>query len=176
MEFKWKIILCGASAVGKTALIKRFITNSFLNSYELTIGVAITTKIIELSSDNKVTLNIWDIAGQERFKSIRSTFYGGVVGALVVFDLTREDTYIEVTKEWVNELMQFAGRPIPFVLIGNKLDLIQETGDVVDRAAARAFAEERESIYIETSAMTGAMVDEAFLELIDRIMATQMQA
>ncbi|HMF31166.1 MAG TPA: Rab family GTPase [Candidatus Lokiarchaeia archaeon] len=173
-DFKYKTILCGAAAVGKTALIKRFVSNQFVNSYVLTIGVEVTSKIIELASGNSVTLSIWDVAGQERFKEIRPTFYKGAVGGLVVFDLTRNDTYEEATHEWLGELQQFINPSVPFVLIGNKLDLVAEVGSAVDRDAARAFAEDHGSIYIETSALDGTMVDEAFVELIDRILTQQI--
>ena len=86
---------------------------------------------------------------------------------MLVFDLTREQTYIEIRK-WLTEIRQFAGQ-IPFVLIGNKADLIEDVGVVIDRDEARSFAESEGSIYIETSAKTGINVDEAFTELTRRI-------
>jgi Ras-related protein Rab-11A len=174
VDFKWKTVLCGPAAVGKTSLIKRFVSNTFLQSYQLTVGVEVTTKAIDLPSGNSVTLSIWDIAGQARFKEIRPTFYKGAVGALLVFDLTREETYEEIINTWLAEFKSLTSETAPFVLIGNKLDLVAEVGAAVDRDAARAFAEEQGSIYIETSALDGTMVDEAFVELIGRIMAQQL--
>jgi len=120
------------------------------------------------------TLSIWDIGGQQRFEFIRSTFYKGAAGALLVFDLTREQTYIEV-KKWLTEIRQFAGQDIPFVLIGNKYDLLEDVGEVIDRDEARALAESEGSIYIETSAKTGINVDEAFTELTRRIIESRTQ-
>ncbi|TFG02276.1 MAG: GTP-binding protein [Promethearchaeota archaeon] len=167
-SFKLKVLLTGAAAVGKTSLVQRFIKNRFAANYKLTVGVDILTKDVEFRSGEIATLSIWDIGGQQRFEFIRSTFYKGAAGALLVFDLTREQTYTE-TRKWLTEIRQFAGENIPFVFIGNKLDLLEDVGEVIDRAEARSFAEGEGSIYIETSAKTGENVDEAFTELTRRI-------
>jgi len=167
-SFKLKVLLTGAAAVGKTSLVQRFIKNRFAANYKLTVGVDILTKDVEFRPTEIATLSIWDIGGQQRFEFIRSTFYKGAAGALLVFDLTREQTYTE-TRKWLTEIRQFAGENIPFVLIGNKVDLIEDVGMVIDRKEAEAFAKKEGSIYIETSAKTGIHVDEAFSELTRRI-------
>ena len=167
-SFKLKVLLTGAAAVGKTSLVQRFIKNRFAANYKLTVGVDILTKDVEFRPSEIATLSIWDIGGQQRFEFIRSTFYKGAAGALLVFDLTREQTYME-TRKWLTEIRQFAGENIPFVLIGNKVDLIEDVGMVIDRKEAEAFAKKEGSIYIETSAKTGIHVDEAFSELTRRI-------
>jgi len=167
-SFKLKVLLTGAAAVGKTSLVQRFIKNRFAANYKLTVGVDILTKDVEFRPSEIATLSIWDIGGQQRFEFIRSTFYKGAAGALLVFDLTREQTYTE-TRKWLTEIRQFAGENIPFVLIGNKVDLIEDVGMVIDRKEAEAFAKKEGSIYIETSAKTGIHVDEAFSELTRRI-------
>jgi small GTP-binding protein len=166
-SFKLKVLLTGAAAVGKTSLVQRFIKNRFQANYKLTVGVDILTKDVEFRPGEIATLSIWDIGGQQRFEFIRSTFYKGAAGTLLVFDLTREQTYTEIRK-WLTEIRQFAGQ-IPFVLIGNKADLMEDVGEVIDRDEARSFAESEGSIYIETSAKTGINVDEAFTELTRRI-------
>lgn len=166
--FKLKVLLTGAAAVGKTSLVQRFIKNRFAVNYKLTVGVDILTKDVEFRSGEIATLSIWDIGGQQRFEFIRSTFYKGAAGALLVFDLTREQTYTE-TRKWLTEIRQFAGKNIPFVLIGNKADLLEDVGMVIDRNEASSFAGKEKSIYIETSAKTGINVDEAFAELTRRI-------
>lgn len=173
-SFKLKVLLTGAAAVGKTSLVQRFIKQRFAANYKLTVGVDILTKDVEFKQGEVATLSIWDIGGQQRFEFIRSTFYKGAAGALLVFDLTREQTFIEV-KKWLTEIRQFAGQDIPFVLIGNKYDLLEDVGEVIDRDEARALAEGEGSIYIETSAKTGINVDDAFTELTRRIIESRTQ-
>ena len=167
-EYVFKLILIGPGAVGKTSLLQRFVHNKFSEGYELTIGVDFLSKEVEIAPGEKTRLTIWDIGGQDRFKFMRSRFYDGASGALLVFDLSRAQTYKEVRK-WLKEFRQFAGEKIPFVLIGNKSDLIADVGEVIDRAEAKSFAENENSIYIETSAKTGDNVEDAFTKLVQRM-------
>jgi small GTP-binding protein len=167
-SFKLKILLIGAAAVGKRSLIQRFIKNRFAANYKLTVGVDILTKDVEFRSGEIATLSIWDIGGQQRFEFIRSTFYKGAAGILIIFDLTREQTYIQARK-WLAEIKEFTEEKIPFVLIGNKVDLLDNLRATIDRNRAQLFAEKQGSIYIETSATTGVNVDEAIQELTRRI-------
>jgi Ras-related protein Rab-11A len=168
---KLKIILAGSPAVGKTSLIQRFVKNRFAANYKLTFDVDILTKDVELRNGKIVNLSIWDIGGQERFEFVRSTFYKGASGALLVFDLTREPTLLD-SKKWLTEIRQFAGRNLPFVLIGNKADLMELR--TVGENDARKFAESEGSIYIETSAKTGVNVNDAFFKLTNNIIGPKL--
>ncbi len=141
----------------------RFIKSRFQTDYKLTVGVDILTKDVEIDNNQICTLSIWDIGGQERFSFIRSTFYKGAAGALLVFDLSRAATW-DAIKNWRAEVKQFAG-DVPFVLIGNKMDLIQDVGEVIDRDECREYAESQDSIYVETSAKQNVNVAEAFVSL-----------
>jgi len=152
------MLLLGDAAVGKTSLIKQYIKGSFAKDYKMTIGTDIFTKDV-VTDEHTITLSIWDIAGQERFKFFRQSFYRGSSGAMVVFDLTRYPTFNPNVVNWLKELWGFTGR-IPIVLIGNKVDLADlrnvREGDV------QSFADKIPCPYIETSAKTGIHVDEAF--------------
>jgi Ras-related protein Rab-4B len=170
MEYQYKVILIGPSAVGKTSLLDRFIHNQFSQSYKLTIGVDFMNKDITIG-DSTVKLNIWDIGGQDRFKAVRKSFYSGVSGALSIFDLTRAATYEGVIDKWYPEMMQFASSEVPFILIGNKKDLIGDIGQAIESNIPEEFAAKNESIYIETSAKTGENVEEAFIKLAQRILS-----
>ena len=141
----------------------RFIKSKFQNDYKLTVGVDILTKDIELDNGNICTLSIWDIGGQERFSFIRSTFYKGAAGAILVFDLSRTATWDEV-KNWRAEVKQFAG-DIPFILVGNYLERLGEVGEDIDRDECSKYAESQGAVYVETSSKDSAHVEEIFLTL-----------
>ena len=101
IDYAFKVILIGPGAVGKTSLLQRFVHNKFLERYELTIGVDFLSKDVDVNGIN-IRMTIWDIGGQERFKFMRNRFYDGANGALLVFDLTRSNTYTEI-KKWLKE-------------------------------------------------------------------------
>jgi len=168
---KSKIVLLGAAAVGKTSLLLRFVNDVFNSDYAATIGAKFLSKEIELgliNRDEKAQLTIWDIAGQPRFEDLRTTFYRGASGALLIYDLTRENTFDEL-ETWYRELTNVLSEDTPIVLIGNKLDLVQKGDRAVDPEKAQTFAKSKNMIYIETSAKTGNNVDEAFFKLTQLI-------
>ena len=168
MEFAYKVIIIGPGAVGKTSLLNRFVHNEFTLKYKLTIGVDFLTKKLEYKPSQIVKLNIWDIGGQERFKFLHRSFYEGALGALLVFDLTREQTFSGM-KIWLSEMRGLIKNDIPKVIIGNKTDLIPDIGHIIDRDEVAKYAKNENCFYIETSAKTGENVEKAFLELIHRI-------
>lgn len=164
LDYSFKIILIGPGAVGKTSLLNRFVQNAFSDSYKLTLGVDFLVKGLELEHGIRAKLNIWDIGGQKRFDFMRRQFYKGAKGALLIFDLTRAETYTEM-REWLSDLQTSVEEEVPFLLVGNKADLIEETGEIVDRLEVQKFAENENSLYLETSAKTGYNVEEAFKSL-----------
>lgn len=169
-NFKIKILLTGAAASKESDLLNDLIKSKFSTNYKLTVGVDIMTKDVEFQPGEYATLTIWDIGGQHEFDFVRSTFYKGASGVLVVFDLTREETYEEV-KNWLADIRKFTEKDIPFALIGNKADLIEKAGEVLDREKARELAEDDGMIYIETSTKTEELdkLEEAFIELTRKI-------
>jgi Ras-related protein Rab-11A len=173
-SFKLKIILIGRD-LAKNRLINRIIKNRYAANYKLTVGVDILTKDVEFNLNDYATLSIWDISLQQRFEFVRSTFYKGAAGALLIFDLTREQTYIEARK-WLTEIRQFSNENIPFVLIGNKADLLEEVGEVIDRDEARAFAEREDGLYVEASPNDINVVEDAVNVLTRRIIGLRSRS
>ncbi|WEU39728.1 MAG: GTP-binding protein [Candidatus Odinarchaeum yellowstonii] len=160
-HFVFKVLLLGDGAVGKTSLISMFTKGFIKQDYKMTIGVDIMAKTVKV--DDKIAkLSIWDLAGQQRFKAIRSAFYGGVAGAMLVFDLTRALTFKNLVN-WLQELYQFGNPECPTVIIGNKCDLV-ELRDV-RQEDIDWFVSEIGSEYIQTSAKTGENVENAFISL-----------
>ncbi len=167
-ELSFKVIVIGPAAVGKSSLIRRFIEDKFTLTYKFTIGVDFSTKIIEYAPGKKARATIWDIGGQDRFKTLRRNFYEGTHGAIVVFDLSRAQTFSKM-KEWVSDMNQLLEEKVPLVILGNKVDLIPEIGDVIDKEEPKLYADKMDSTYIETSAKSGENIQKAFVELTKKI-------
>ena len=167
-----KVIVLGDGAVGKTSIVHRYVTDKFQKRYNATIGVDILNKNVKITKDGtdyEVNLNLWDIGGQDSFKLVRGKFYKQAIAALLIFDVTNKKSF-ENLSEWIKEAIanveQEAG--IPFVLIGNKIDL----GDarVISSEEIQQKAKELKiSLIIETSAVTGEGIDKAFNYLAQTI-------
>lgn len=104
-----KIILIGESAVGKTSIINQYVNEEFTNEVAATLGASFSTKVIDLSPELSYSLNIWDTAGSEKFRSMNKFFYRDAVIALLVFDVTRKKTFEEIKKFWIDELKKEGG-------------------------------------------------------------------
>lgn len=162
--FEFKVLLVGDPAVGKTSLILRFVEDRFDKEYKASIGVDIMSRTINIE-DKVARLVIWDIASQEKFRRFRSSFYQQANGIFVVFDLTRQET-LKSVDGWVQEVRAHT-ESIEMVLIGNKSDLIPHRQ--VSRQAIQDWVQRHSCPYIETSALTGEAVDEAFQKLTKKM-------
>ena len=157
-SYTFKLLLLGDGAVGKTALVHRFVHGKFQKAYLMTIGMEPYSRY-ETINGQKICYSLWDIAGQDRFKVMRGMFFRGAMGSLVVFDLTRRQSF-ENTVNWINEAKAESPDQI-FILVGNKNDL--EDMREISTEEGQAKADELGAIdYIETSALTGDNVAEAF--------------
>ncbi|MFX1371860.1 MAG: GTP-binding protein [Promethearchaeota archaeon] len=168
-EYTFKILVIGPAAVGKSSLIRRFVDNEFSLQYKFTIGVDFMTKNIINRQNQSIRLTIWDIGGQDRFKVLLRSFYDGAHGAIVVFDLSRPYTYLKM-KDWISDMYKIMQKRIPIVILGNKLDLISEIGETIDRNELFQYTEKERYFYLETSAKTGENVENAFTEITQRIL------
>ena len=120
-DYLFKVVLIGDSGVGKSNLLSRFTKNEFSLESKSTIGVEFATRSIRVD-DKVVKAQIWDTAGQERYRAITSAYYRGAVGALLVYDVTRQSTY-ESVRRWLKELRGHTDSNIVIMLVGNKADL-----------------------------------------------------
>ncbi|MFW9969544.1 MAG: Rab family GTPase [Candidatus Odinarchaeota archaeon] len=168
IEYHFKVIVIGPGGVGKSSLIRRFVENKFTFNYKFTIGVEISSKMVEYEKGSSARLTIWDIGGQDRFKVVRHNFYEGTHGALVVFDISRAETFLNM-QEWISDMKNILEKDVPFIILGNKSDLISEIGESINVSEPKQFAGKADSKYIETSAKSGNNVEEAFAELTKRI-------
>ena len=161
----FKILIIGESGVGKTCFLLRYAENSFVANHLLTIGIDFKIKVIEIEGKN-IKLQIWDTAGQDRFRTITKTYYKGSHGVILVYDVCDERSFGNV-KNWVNQIEQNAKSSICKVLVGNKCDKAER---VITEEQGRKLAEEYNMKFYETSAKTGQNVEEAFTYLTGEIL------
>jgi len=166
--YNFKVIVIGPSAVGKTSIINRFVNDTFSMKYQFTMGVDFLAKTVVLESGQIVKLTIWDIGGQERFEFLQRSFYAGANGAILVFDLSREHTFIEIDK-WLKDFRKQMANDVPYILLGNKSDLIPQIGEIIDRNEIFNYIKVQKAIFLDTSAKTGEKIETAFNQLIDQM-------
>ncbi|CAD5182088.1 unnamed protein product [Musa acuminata subsp. malaccensis] len=165
IDYVFKIVVIGDSAVGKTQLLGRFTKDEFFLDSKSTIGVEFQTRTLVLNR-KRIKAQIWDTAGQERYRAITSAYYRGALGAMLVYDITKRQTFDHVVR-WIDELRANADNSIVVMLIGNKSDLAKSR--VVSTEDAMEFAEEQGLFFSEASALSGDNVETAFLRLLEEI-------
>ncbi|KAL3627316.1 Ras-related protein RABA5a [Castilleja foliolosa] len=164
-DYLFKIVLIGDSAVGKSNLLARFARDEFYPNSKSTIGVEFQTQKMEING-KEVKAQIWDTAGQERFRAVTSAYYRGAVGALVVYDISRRQTFESVGR-WLNELHTHSDMNVVTILVGNKSDL-REAREVTT-GEGKALAEAQGLFFIETSALDSSNVASAFQTVVKEI-------
>ena len=157
-EYKLKVVVVGDSGVGKTNLIKRFINDTFNKDSKATVGVEFLSKTY-LINQEVFKIEIWDTAGQERYKAITTTYYKGAKGALIVYDITRKETFDSVDR-WISELNNSGDKNMTMLLIGNKCDLDSQRQVTKEQGEEKAKA--FKVAFLETSASSGENLDVAF--------------
>ncbi|MHA1935141.1 MAG: Rab family GTPase [Candidatus Thorarchaeota archaeon] len=162
-DYRFKIVMLGDGAVGKTALTTRFTQEQFDADYKRTIGSDFAIKRLEIpETDTNVTLQVWDLAGQPRFEIVRQGFYRGARGGLLVYDVTRRRTFLNA-ENWKEEAFKNLQREIPLVVVANKVDLVDSR--IVTPEEGKKYAEKHRHLYVESSALTGENVEQAYTSL-----------
>jgi len=161
-----KICLLGEANVGKTSLVYRYIENKFRENYKSTLGVNLLKKDLYINDYGNVSMQIWDLGGQESFKSLRKLYLEGANGALVIYDCTKRKTF-EKLIGWIEDFKQARGEE-PLLLLGNKTDL--KNNIKINETEGIDFASENNMKFLSTSAKTGLNVEEAFIKLTKNIL------
>eukprot|EP00271_Cylindrocystis_brebissonii_P005166 TRINITY_DN17113_c0_g1_i1.p1 TRINITY_DN17113_c0_g1~~TRINITY_DN17113_c0_g1_i1.p1 ORF type:complete len:209 (-),score=32.71 TRINITY_DN17113_c0_g1_i1:215-841(-) len=165
----FKLLLIGDSGVGKSCLLLRFTSDAF-DDMSPTIGVDFKLKLLTLDG-KRLKLTIWDTAGQERFRTLTSSYYRGAHGIILVYDVTKRETFTDLSEIWLKEVEMYSTNPdCVMMLVGNKVD--QESMRQVRREEGVAFARQHGCLFLECSAKTRLNVQQCFQELVRKILDT----
>ena len=164
-DMLFKLILLGDSAVGKTNILSKYLRDEFDQNSKSTVGVEFSTRNIKIDS-YIIKVQIWDTAGQERYRSITNAYYKGAKGGLLIFDLTRRATFDSIDK-WIPDLKTNGDENMVIILIGNKNDLKEQREVSTEEGENKA--KMFKMAYMETSALDGNNIENAFNELINTV-------
>ena len=162
----YKILVLGDTSVGKSCLLLRFCDNSFQEAHLTTIGLDFRLKTINLKDDRKVKIQIWDTAGEDRFRSITRNYYKGAKGILLIFDVTEKETFTHV-RDWIERIHEESPEGITICLVGNKIDMNESR--VISNEEGKKIADEFKIPYFETSAKSNIGVEEVFTYLVKEV-------
>ncbi|KAK9124111.1 hypothetical protein Sjap_013713 [Stephania japonica] len=166
-DFSFKILLIGESGVGKSSLLISFISNS-VEDLSPTIGVDFKIKQLTVGG-RRLKLTIWDTAGQERFRTVTSSYYRGAHGIVLVYDVTRRETFTNLSEVWAKEVNMYStNQDCIKILVGNKVD--KDIDRAVSKEEGIALAEEHGCLFLECSAKTQKNVHQCFEELALKIL------
>ena len=166
-DIVYKVLLLGDSSVGKTCFLLRYCDKTFQDAHLSTIGLDYRLKSMTLKNKKNIKLQIWDTAGQDRFRAITKNYYKGANGIILIYDVTNLQTF-ENVKNWITQIREEANKNVVIFLAGNKADLPEESR-AVQKEDGQKMAEEYNIPFQETSAKEGINVNETFQELVEKI-------
>ena len=164
-ELLYKILLLGDSSVGKTCFLLRYTENTFQEIHMSTIGLDYKLKNVQLDDGKMVKIQIWDTAGQDRFRSITRNYYKGAHGIILIYDVTSRKTF-ENVRNWLTQIKEEVTDKVTIILIGNKIDNVE--GRKVTTEEGQNMAKEYGLNFFETSAKSGINIDSAFNEMVKK--------
>ena len=164
-ELLYKILLLGDSTVGKTCFLMRYTDNTYQEIHMSTIGIDNKFKDVELEDGKKVKIQIWDTAGQDRFRSITKNYYKGAHGIILIYDITNKKSF-ENVRTWINQIKEEVSEKVSIILVGNKID--DEEHRVVATEDGEKIAKELGLMFFECSAKSGVNIDSTFNELVKK--------
>ena len=159
----FKVVLVGESGVGKTSIITQFIDQTFQEDIQSTTGGTFSTKSVVCDGGKILKFEIWDTAGQEKYRSLTTMFYKDANAAVMVYDVTRKDSFEEMKNYWANQIKENSPENIILAIAANKSDLIEQ--ETVDEEEARNFAKELNAIFVTTSAKSSEGINSLFEEI-----------
>jgi len=162
----FKVLMIGDAGVGKSSMLLRFTDDSFDDHIQSTIGVDFKVKHLDVAG-KRIKLTIWDTAGQERFRTLTSSYYRGAQGVVLVYDVTRRDSF-ENLEQWLKEVKMYSpnnGEGVVKLLVGNKVDLDRKVG----REEAEDWARSQGMLFLEASAKTKTGIRQCFMEVVNKI-------
>ncbi|EDO45912.1 predicted protein [Nematostella vectensis] len=165
-KYSFKVLVVGDPGVGKTSLIRRFTKGYFCDNSSSTVGVDVGTRVLDIHGD-RVKLQCWDTAGQEKFRGITQSYYRNADAVILVFDITNRGTFASIP-QWLMNVQKYTNKNILKVLVGNKTDLKGASRKVNTRSAAN-LAEFEELLYLETSAKWDDNVEVLIAELAEQL-------
>ena len=160
----YKIVLIGESGVGKTSLISQLMDQTFQLDQQSTTGGTFSTKTALCDNSRILKLEIWDTAGQERYRSLTTMFYKDANAAVLVYDITRKDSFEQLEEYWTKQIKENSPSDIILAVCGNKSDLIEK--EDVNEDTARKFAQSLGAIFVSTSAKSMEQVNNLFIQLV----------
>ena len=167
LDYIWKIIVGGAGGVGKTSLLYRYIHNEFKEDMKMTIGCQFHDQQLE-RQNRHISMVMWDLGGQERFRFVQGDYIRGAAGAFVLFDLSDHSTLENVAADWIPLIRANANPSIPIVLVGSKMDLVDEsTYQAVQLEAQRLVEKYKLAAFTSVSSKWNVNVSETILYMVD---------
>ena len=166
VEFVFKILLLGDSEVGKSCFLMRYSDNVFVENYITTKGLDYKLKSVKLDSGKTIKVQLWDTAGQDKYRTIAKNYFKGSHGILLLYDVTKQSSFQNI-RDWIQDIREEVSQKAIIFLIGNKIDLVDKRK--ISKEKGIELAEEYKLPFFEASAKSGENVDEVFKALYKKI-------